>query len=305
MKKYILKIAKAFSGLQFGRQISSQSEELATHHDFSTAWELSAPDSLQVSQQNGILMIILNRPEVLNAIDMDMAEALLRHLEAASIDPAIRAIIISGSGRAFCAGGDLKFAVQANPEQPGDSFLALTTLLHDSIEAIRTMAKPVVAAINGPAAGAGLFLALACDMRVMAHNAYLKQSNTSYGLSLPAGGTFSLPRLVGLGRALEMVMLDRPVAAEKAHTVGLVTTVVKAGKLYAEAQRVARQAAQMPINTLGRVKRLMNESFDRSLVEQLAAEQQAIVRSANSAEGREGLAAFLQKRKPAFVNDPE
>jgi 2-(1,2-epoxy-1,2-dihydrophenyl)acetyl-CoA isomerase len=231
-----------------------------------------------------------------------MAESLLQHLEAAAIDPSIRAIIITGAGRAFCAGGDLKFAVQANPEQPGDSFLALTTLLHDSIEAIRTMAKPVVAAINGPAAGAGLFLALACDMRVMAHSAYLKQSNTSYGLSLPAGGTFSLPRLVGMGRALEMILLDRLVSAEDAQRVGLVTIVVKAKKLYAEAQALTFQASQMPIHTLGLVKQLMNESFDRSLIEQLAAEQQAIVKSANSPEGREGLSAFLQKRKPAFAN---
>jgi len=302
MKKHILKIAKTFDGLIFSKRTSSRSVQPTTHYDFSAAWELSVPDSLQVSQQNGILTIALHRPAVLNAIDLDMAEALLQHLEAASVDPAIRAIIITGKGRAFCAGGDLKFAVQANPEHPGDSFLILTTILHDSIEAIRTMAKPVVAAINGPAAGAGLFLALACDMRLMAHTAYLKQSNTSYGLSLPAGGTFSLPRLVGLGRALEMVMLDRPIPAEEAQRVGLVTTVVKAGKLYAEAQMLAQQAAQMPISTLGRVKRLMNESFDRSLVEQLAAEQQAIVKSANSAEGREGLTAFLQKRKPAYVN---
>lgn len=302
MKKYILKVAKAFGGLPFSKRTSSQAKQPPIHHDFSAAWELSVPDSLQVSQQNGILTMVLNRPEVLNAIDIDMAEALLQHLEAAAVDPGIRAIIITGAGRAFCAGGDLKFAVQANPDQPGDSFLILTTILHDSIESIRTMAKPVVAAINGPAAGAGLFLALACDMRLMAHAAYLKQSNTSYGLSLPAGGTFSLPRLIGMGRALEMVMLDRPISAEEAQRVGLVTTVVKAGKLYAEAQTLAQQAAQMPISTLGRVKRLMNESFDRSLAEQLAAEQQAIVRSANSAEGREGLAAFLQKRKPAYVN---
>ena len=304
MKKNTLlsDITKAFKGLPFIKHTSSQAKQPAIHHDFSAAWDLSVPDSLQVSQQNGILTMVLNRPEVLNAIDIDMAEALLQHLEAAAVDPGIRAIIITGAGRAFCAGGDLKFAVQANPDQPGDSFLILTTILHDSIETIRTMAKPVVAAINGPAAGAGLFLALACDMRMMAHTAYLKQSNTSYGLSLPAGGTFSLPRLVGLGRALEMVMLDRSIPAEEAQRVGLVTTVVKAGKLYAEAQTLAQQAAQMPISTLGRVKRLMNESFDRSLAEQLAAEQQAIVRSANSAEGREGLTAFLQKRKPAYVN---
>lgn len=259
-------------------------------------------NALRVTRQQGILTIALNRPDVLNAIDMNMAEALLQQLQVAATDETTRAIIITGTGRAFCAGGDLKFAVEANPDKPGDSFLALTTILHDCIKIIRTMAKPVIAAINGPAAGAGLFLALACDMRLMSHQAYLKQSNTSYGLSLPAGGTFSLPRLVGMGRALEMVLLDQPVSAENALAMGLVNKVIKARKLSAEAEALAQKAGQMPIHTIGRVKLLMNESFDRNLVAQLAAEQQAIVGSADSVEGREGLTAFLQKRKPEFVN---
>lgn len=263
---------------------------------------LPAPDSLQVSRKNRVLTLCLNRPEVLNALDLEMAEALQQHLKMAAEDTTIRAVVITGKGRAFCAGGDLKFAVQANPKQPGDSFQALTSILHDSVETIRAMAKPVIAAINGPAAGAGLFLALACDIRLMASSANLKVSNTTYGLSLPAGGTFSLPRLIGMGRALDMVMFDKPVKAKKAKSIGLVTKVIAGKQLYAEAEAFAHQLSQKPVNTLGQVKQLMNESFDRNLKQQLAAEQQAIVKSANHPEGRVGLASFLLKCQPEYIN---
>ncbi len=266
---------------------------------------LPIPDSLRVTQKNGILTLTLNRPAVLNAIDVAMAEALYQQLKKAAEEETIRTVVITGNGRAFCAGGDLKFAFEANPEQPGHSFLALTTVLHTCIELIRTMPKPVVAAINGPAAGAGLFLALACDIRLMAASAYLKQSNTSYGLSLPAGGTFLLPRLIGMGRALQMVMLDAPVTATEALSMGMVTRVVPEEALSVEAEALATQLVQRPTHTLGQVKKLLNESFDRNLAEQLAAEQQAIVESANHAEGREGLSAFVQKRIPVFTSISE
>ena len=131
-------------------------------------------------------------------------------------NPAIRAVVITGTGRAFCSGGDLRFALDANPTMPGDSFLALTEILHACIQQIRELIKPVIAMLNGPAAGAGLFLALACDLRIMADDAYLKQSNTSHGLSIPAGGTHTLPHLVGMARALEIAMLDEPIPAARA-----------------------------------------------------------------------------------------
>ena len=260
-----------------------------------------SPTSIFSAVQDGVMQITLNRPTVLNALDLDMVETLQRLLMAARTDKTIRAIVNTGQGRAFCAGGDLKFAVEANPDSPGNSFLALTAVLHICIEEIRMMSKPVIAAINGPAAGAGLFLALACDLRMMANTAYLKQSNTSYGLSLPAGGTFTLPRLVGVGRALEIVMLDEPIPAKKADELGLVNRVVSGDRLLSEAQTLATQVAQMPLDVLGRVKQLMNESFYSTLSEQLAAERQAIAISANSLEGREGLSAFRQKRCPVFV----
>ena len=257
---------------------------------------------VQTCVDGNILTIKLNRPRVLNAIDLAMAEQLSEQLAQAAKNSDIRAIIITGAGRAFCSGGDLKFAHQANPDCPGKSFLALTAILHDCIAKIRTMDKPVIAAINGPTAGAGLFLALACDFRIMARTTYLKQSNTSYGLSLPAGGTFNLPRLVGMGRALEIVLLDEPIPARKAYQLGLVQRIVPISRLEKETSALAEQMAQMPIYTVGRVKRLMNASFYNTLTEQLAAERQTIAQTADSAEGREGVAAFLQKRQPQYLS---
>lgn len=252
------------------------------------------------SYSPSILTITLNRPCVLNAINLEMAEILKQTLLETARDTAIRAIVLTGSGRAFCSGGDLKFAHQVNPEVPGDSFWALTSVLHVCIEEMREMSKPVIAAINGPAAGAGLFLALACDLRVMAQSAYLKQSNTSHGLSIPAGGTFTLPRLIGMGRALEIALLDEPIPSAASLNMGLVSQVVSDDALLSTAQQLAARVAQMPIETLGRVKRLMNDSFDSTLSEQMAAEQHAISQAANSSEGREGVLAFLQKRSPQY-----
>jgi 2-(1,2-epoxy-1,2-dihydrophenyl)acetyl-CoA isomerase len=261
----------------------------------------SGTDSILVSTKNSTLTIFLNRPDVLNAIDIQMAQTLLKQLKQAATDPAIRVVMITGNGRAFCSGGDLKFALEANPEKPGNSFQVLTAVLHECIEIIRSMQKPVIAAINGPAAGAGLFLALACDLRLMADSAYLKASNTSFGLTIPASGTYTLPRLIGLGRALEMVMLDLPVSAKAAQSMGLVTFLAEARSFYAQAEVFAQELSQKAVHALGQVKLLMNRSFSCTLEEQLLAEQAAIVKSANHDEGREGLAAFVQKRNPEYT----
>lgn len=246
-------------------------------------------------------LITLNRPAVLNAIDMETATLLKTFLHEASQDRHVRAVILTGAGRGFCAGGDLRFAVDANPTQPGESFLALTAVLHAAIVEIRSMAKPVIAAINGPAAGAGFFLALACDLRVMSHGAYLKQSNTSYGLSIPAGGTFLLPRLLGLGQALQIAMLDEPIFAAHALGLGLVAQVVPNATLLSAAQQLAERTAHRSGDALGRTKQLMNGAFYHTLEEHLHLERQAIAASANTAEGLEGLTAFLEKRQPDFA----
>lgn len=258
-------------------------------------------DHLLFSRRDDVATITLNRVERMNALDPATCEALRLRLVEAAQDSCIRAVILTGAQKAFCAGGDLRFALDANPEKPGDSFRALTAILHACIKEIREMPKPVIAAINGPAAGAGFFLALACDVRIMAASAYLRQSNTSHGLSVPAGGSFTLPRLVGLARALEIVMLDEPMSASRALELGLVNRVVPDAALYDEAHKLAVRIAKMPAGVLGRVKRLMNSSYGSTLEEQLAIERQEIAASADSPEGREGIHAFLEKRQPDFV----
>ena len=259
------------------------------------------PSSVQYARNGAIALITLKRPAVLNAIDMEMATLLKAALHEAGDDHRVRAVIITGQGRGFCAGGDLRFALAANPTVPGDAFLALTAVLHAAIAEIRTMPKPVLAAINGPAAGAGFFLALACDLRIMAQGAYLKQSNTSYGLSIPAGGTFLLPRLVGLGNALEIAMLDEAIMPARALVMGLVTKVVPDAMLLAAADQLATTVAQRAGAALGHTKQLLNSAFYHTLEEHLHLERQAIADSANSPEGREGVAAFVEKRQPDFL----
>ncbi|HRV93145.1 MAG TPA: enoyl-CoA hydratase/isomerase family protein [Anaerolineae bacterium] len=252
------------------------------------------------SYHESIATITLNRESVYNAIDLHLAEALRQRLLDIEHDPKVRSVIITGTGRAFSGGGDLRFAHQASPDALGYSFLALTDVLHDSIARIRKMSKPVIAAINGPAAGAGFFLALACDLRVMAESAYLKQSNTSHGLSIPAGGTFTLPRMVGLAKALELALLDEPISAAQALQLGLVTKVTTDERLLDDTCNLAQRIGQMPIETIGRVKRLFNKSYYATLDEQLESERLEIAASAGSAEGREGIIAFLEKRQPNF-----
>jgi 2-(1,2-epoxy-1,2-dihydrophenyl)acetyl-CoA isomerase len=261
-----------------------------------------APDKpILYTRRAATVTLTLNRPHVLNAIDGAMVKMLAAALAEVAQDSTVRAVILTGNGRGFCAGGDLQFALEANPSRLGDSFLALTDMLHPCIEMIRAMPKPVIAAINGPAAGAGLFLALAADLRVMAESAYLKQSNTTYGLTCPAGGTFLLPRLIGLAQALEIVMLDEAIPATRARELGLVTQVTSQAALLPTAEELATRVAAMPTGVLGQVKQLMNQSFSATLTEQLAHEQRALVASANSSEGREGITAFLEKRVPEYA----
>lgn len=279
---------------------ASRGEQSALHKEHSKP-VLRRASPVRYERSGATALITLHRPAVLNAIDMEMATLLKTALQKASADQRVRAVILTGAGRGFCAGGDLRFAVAANPEQPGDSFLALTQVLHAAIAELRNMGKPVIAAINGPAAGAGFFLALACDLRVMAEGAYFKQSNTSYGFAIPAGGAFLLPRLVGLGRALEIAMIDEPITPARALELGLVTKVVPDALVLAAAQHLAEQTAQRSTDALARTKQLMNSAFYHTLEEHLHLARQAIAASANSAEGREGLAAFLEKRKPDYA----
>ncbi len=256
-------------------------------------------DAVQVRLQEGIARILLNRPEALNAVDGDLARELAERLGTVSLSNEVKAVVITGKGRAFCAGGDLRW-VREFPEGPDAGLHELAGIFHRSIIEIRQMDKPVIAAINGVAAGAGFSLALACDFRIMAEKAVLRQAYTSAGLSIDGGGSFTLPRLVGLGRALEIAAFDPVIESRQALEWGLVTRVVDEGRAEPEAVAVARDLMTRSLTSFAGSKRLLGDSFDRPLEVQLERERSSLVSCARLPDGREGIQAFTEKRKPVF-----
>jgi len=242
----------------------------------------------------------LNRPKVFNAIDLEMATELTEQLMSLSADERMQAVVLTGNGNAFCAGGDLKW-MHGFEEGAAAAVRRLVTQFHLAITEIRTMRRPVIAAINGVAAGGGFSLALACDFRVMSENATLRQSYTSKGLSIDGGGTFMLPRLVGLAKALEIAAFDRPIDAHKAQAWGLATQVVGNGEAERAAMKLADELCGRSMNSLAWSKRLLSHSFQTDLASQLEAERAAIVACASHADGLEGLKAFVEKREPHFA----
>jgi 2-(1,2-epoxy-1,2-dihydrophenyl)acetyl-CoA isomerase len=239
------------------------------------------------------------RPEAYNAFDLDAITILADHLINIAADTTIRAVIVSGHGKAFCAGGDLRWAY-GWPEGYPAAFHNLAARYHQTILEIRRMRKPVIAAINGVAAGGGFSLALACDFRIMAKSAILRQAYTSSGLAIDGGGTFTLPRLVGLARALEIAAFDKPISSEQAFAWGLVTKVVEDGEVLTAALEMAQDLAQKAVHSFGYAKQLLNDSFSNSFETHLELERAALRACAAHPEGEEGLAAFSEKRKPIF-----
>lgn len=257
------------------------------------------PSPILTHQHGQILEIALNRPEAYNAFNLDMMVMLSDALASAATDESVKGVMLTGAGKAFCAGGDLKWISQ----QAGDAGSTLHRLapqFHIAITEIRRMGKPVVAAVNGIAAGGGFSLALACDFRVMAESAALRQGYTSNGLSIDGGGTFALPRLVGLARALEIAAFDMPISSSLAWEWGLVTKVVPDSDVKKEAFAMLEGLARSALHSFAWSKRLFLESFDNTLETQLELERQGISDCARHPNGQEGLGAFIEKRKPVF-----
>ena len=253
-----------------------------------------------ITQQYGqIFEITLNRPEAYNALNLDVMVMLSDSLASAATDDSIKGILITGKGKAFCAGGDLKWISQQSAEA-SSTLHKLVPQFHIAITEIRRMAKPVVAAINGIAAGGGFSLALACDFRVMAESTVLRQAYTSSGLSIDGGGTFSLPRLVGLARALEIAAFDQPIASAQALAWGLVTKVVPDDKVIEESMSMVEGLAKSALHSFAWSKKLLTDSFNNTLETQLELERQGISDCARHPNGREGIKAFVEKRKPMF-----
>jgi len=253
-----------------------------------------------LARQHGhILEIALNRPGAYNALNLELMEILSDALTTLATENAIKGIMITGKGKAFCSGGDLKWISQ----QAGDASSTVHRLaaqFHIAITEIRRMAKPVVAAINGIAAGGGFSLALACDFRVMAESAVLRQAYTSSGLSIDGGGTFALPRLIGLARSLEIAAFDQPISSAQALEWGLVTKVVPDDKLIEEALSMLEGLTKSALHSFAWSKRLLTDSFNNTLETQLEFERQGISDCARHPNGQEGLKAFVEKRKPVF-----
>lgn len=222
-----------------------------------------------------ILEIALNRPEAYNALNLDVMLILSDTLASAATDDSIKGIMITGKGKAFCAGGDLKWISQQAAEA-SSTLHKLAPQFHIAITEIGRMAKPVVAAINGIAAGGGFSLALACDFRVMAESAVLRQAYTSSGLSIDGGGTFALPRLVGLARALEIAAFDQPISSSQALEWGLVTKVVPDDKVIEESMSILQGLANSALHSFAWSKRLLTDSFNNTLETQLELERQGI-----------------------------
>ena len=254
---------------------------------------------IEVELDRQIAQVVLNRPASYNAFNYEMVSQLGEHLMALAGDKNVRAVVISGRGKAFCAGGDLKWAI-GKSTRPAAAFHQLAGRFHLAILEIRRMPKPVIAAINGVAAGGGFSLALSCDFRIIEKSAILRQAYTSSGLCLDGGGSFTLPRLVGYARALEIAAFDEPIGADQAFAWGLATKIVEDGQALTESADMARQLSQKSLNSFAWCKKLITDSFNTSFETQIEREREALEACADHTDGLEGLTAFSEKRKPNF-----
>lgn len=256
-------------------------------------------DPIKILMVEGIARITLNRPQYFNAFDIEMIKMLAENLTGFARNRDVGGIVITGEGKAFCAGGDLR-AVAGLGRPYGDAFHELAAVYHQAILEIHRMPKPVVAAINGLAAGGGFSLALACDFRVMASSAQLRQAYTSNGLSIDGGGTFTLPRLVGMAKALEIAAFDPLISAEQALSWGLVTEVVDDGNTTTKAHLLAETILRGSLSSFAASKELISDAFNTSFEAQLEKERRHLSSCADHPNGHEGIEAFIKKRKPMY-----
>jgi 2-(1,2-epoxy-1,2-dihydrophenyl)acetyl-CoA isomerase len=256
-------------------------------------------DFVRYSVDQGVAIITLSRADVLNSFNRRMAQELQRALGVAASDAAVRAVLLTGTGRGFCAGQDLGEATSANLAtlDLGD---VVKTCYNPIVIAIRELEKPVVCAVNGVAAGAGANLAFACDLVVAAEDASFVQSFSKIGLVPDTSGTFFLPRLIGPARATALMFLGEKVTAKRALEWGMIYEVVPPTVLMDTALALAKHLATMPTRGLALTKRALNQSYANDLRAQLAIEAEMQRQAGNTADFKEGVRAFLEKRKPAY-----
>jgi 2-(1,2-epoxy-1,2-dihydrophenyl)acetyl-CoA isomerase len=257
-------------------------------------------DAIEYAVTDEVATITLNRPETLNSLTVSMKETLLAALHGVRDDDQVRAVVLTGAGRAFCVGQDL--AEHKAGLDAGDTELSTVTAHYNPVvEAITTLPKPVVAAVNGMAAGAGASLAFACDIRVAADNAGFLMAFAKVGLGPDSGASWTLQRLVGIGRATAMMMLAEPVAAPQALEMGLVSAVVPADDLRSVVDAIARKLAGGPTVAYGAIKDTVSFAASHSLTESLAREAEAQARCGGTTDHASAVEAFLNKQPAAFV----
>ncbi|MCX8118626.1 MAG: enoyl-CoA hydratase-related protein [Desulfobacterota bacterium] len=243
--------------------------------------------------------ITLNRPEALNAINLEWSRDLMHAILRCDEDPEIKAVLISAAGSHFCAGGDLK-AFLAHIDHLPSHIKEVTTYFHAAISRMVRMDPPVIAAVHGYAVGAGMSLALACDILLAAPSARFSVAYTRVGLTPDGSMSYFLPRTVGLKRALELTLTNRMLTAEEASALGIVTRVIPEEELLAKARELALQLAQGPLKSFGAAKRLMRTGGNETLETQMEEESQTIAAITRTRDTREGIAAFVEKRKPSY-----
>lgn len=259
---------------------------------------MSDSDTILSALADGVLALTLNRPDKLNSFNEEMHVALRTEFERAHADDEVRAVLLTGAGRGFCAGQDLG---DRDPSKGvPDLGYTIETYYNPLLRLVRSLEKPVICAVNGVAAGAGANIALACDITLAARSARFIQSFSKIGLVPDSGGTWSLPRLIGEARAKALTLTAEPLSAERAAEWGLIWSVVDDDKLLDEAYNLALRLAAGPTHGLGMTKRAIQAAATNSLDQQLDLERDIQREAGRSADYAEGVAAFLQKRKPEF-----
>jgi 2-(1,2-epoxy-1,2-dihydrophenyl)acetyl-CoA isomerase len=253
---------------------------------------------LNFSIEAGVATITLNRPDVFNSVNKPLALALQQHLRECQQNPEVRAVLLTGTGKAFCAGQDL--AEITGPDSPEVAEI-VEKHYNPIVQLIRELDKPVVAAVNGVAAGAGANLALACDIVVAKESASFIQAFSKIGLIPDSGGTYFLPRLVGMQRASALMLTGDKVTAQEAVQMGMIYKAFSDESFEAEVAALVSKLAAMPTKGLAYTKQLLNGTFGNDLTQQLRAEADYQLRAGHTTDYKEGVSAFLEKRKPTFT----
>jgi len=255
--------------------------------------------SIELKIENKVAFIALNRPEVFNSFNREMALRLQAVLDDCEKNNEVRAIVLTGNGKAFCAGQDLKEVT--SPElNPGFKAI-LEEHYNPIITRIRAIKKPIIGAVNGVAAGAGANIALACDVVVATEKASFIQAFSLIGLIPDSAGTFFLPRLIGFQKASALMLLGDKVSAEEAERIGMIYKYFTADEFEASVEKLAIKMANMPTKALGMIKDVLNQSLNNTLEEQLALESKNQIEAAQTHDYKEGVTAFVEKRRPNFI----